>query len=65
MSLDGLVDLVGFLSFACVCLKEIHVTRRGGGINIVNPLTAESIYMYAFGQIQVLAEFESSIFDEV
>ncbi len=30
----------------------------------LNPLTAEGI-IYASGQVQVLAEFESSIFDEV
>ncbi len=28
------------------------------------PLSTEGICIYAFGQIQVLAEFESSIFDE-
>ncbi len=40
----------------------IHREEEG---DRVNPLTAEGIHIYAFGQIQILAEFESSIRDEV
>ncbi len=36
-----------------------------GFISRCTPFIAEGIYIDAFGEIQVLAEFESSIFDEV
>ncbi len=33
---------------------------------VLNPFTAEGIYiLYALGRIQVVVEFDSSIFDEV
>ncbi len=53
---EGIMTIIYWVSVSLrkhACLSRFYI----------NPLTAEGIYV--FGQIQVLAEFESSIFDEV
>ncbi len=44
-----------------VCSLGLPVSHTYADLQLVNPLIAEGIYMYAFGQIQGLAEFENSM----